>query len=590
MNDMNGYSMPRYFQTMKQLGSPVRIDETNKAAIQDLEAEIKNKIAAVQSEGRSDESLNRAGQMTAMQRVNALVDEGTWCPLNSLYNPEDNENGSTSIIKGLGRVAGRWAVIIASDNKKLAGAWVPGQPENLIRASDTAKCLHIPLIYLLNCAGMRFDKQHLLFSGKRSGGTPFYRNSELQQMGIPVLGGIFGTNPAGGGYHSISHSVIIAHKEANMAIAGDGIKSGMQPKGYIDREVAAALAEAHLRDDKPEPPGTVKTHYDCTGFMREVYADDMGVIDALRKYMSYLPAYNPEFFRVAPPSAPLFATEELYSVLPLNAKRTYNVYEVIARLVDAGAFMEYKKDYGPEIISGLARVNGLLVGIIANQQGFFQNYPAYRGENAFSVGGKLYREGLIKMCEFVDMCSRDKLPIIWMQDTTGIDLDDLAEKAELLGLGHGLIYSIQNSSVPQIEITLRKASGASHFVMGGPQGKSNAFSVATAASEYYAIYGETAATAMYVRRLAKAYKAGQPMDDTIDKMNDLIRDFNEKARPYSAAKLGLVDEVVDIPRLRDYMVAFAESAYQNPPAHCPFHQMITVRTIVEYNARNGITD
>lgn len=587
---MNGYSMPRYFQTMKQLGNPARIDEANEAAILELEADIKDRIAAVQADGRSDESLNSDGQMTALQRIYALVDEGTWCPLNSLYNPADNENGSTSIIKGLGRVAGRWAVIVASDNKKLAGSWVPGQPENLIRASDTAKCLHIPLIYLLNCAGMRLDKQHLLFSGKRSGGTPFYRNSELQQLGIPVIGGIFGTNPAGGGYHSISHTIIIAHKDSNMAIAGDGIKSGMQPKGYIDHEVAVALAEAHLREDKPEPPGTVKTHYDYTGFMREVYDDDMGVIDAMRKYMSYLPAYQPEFFRVAPPMKPAFPTEELYSVLPINSKRTYNVYEVIARLVDGGALMEYKKDYGPEVITGLTRVNGYLVALIANQQGFFQNYPAYRGPNAFSVGGKLYREGLIKMCEFVDMCTRDKIPIIWMQDTTGIDLDDLAEKAELLGIGHGLIYSIQNSTVPQMEITLRKASGASHFVMGGPQGKANAFSITTAASEYYAIYGETAAAAMYVRRLARAYKNGQPMDDIIKKMNEMLQEFNELARPHSAAKMGLVDEVVDIPRLRDYMVAFTESAYQNPVAHCPFHQMITVRTIAEYNAKNGIVD
>ena len=177
--------MPRYFQNMPTVGKAVRPNPENVAELKAVEEDIHAKIVAALAAGKKDEDMNAKGQMTAMQRVSMLVDPGTWCPLNSLYNPQDNKNGSTSIIKGLGRVNGKWCVVIASDNKKHAGTWVPGQADNLLRGSDTAKRLRIPLVYLLNCAGVELDQQEKVYPNRRGGGTPFYRNSELNQMGIP---------------------------------------------------------------------------------------------------------------------------------------------------------------------------------------------------------------------------------------------------------------------------------------------------------------------------------------------------------------------------------------------------------------------
>lgn len=175
--------------------------------------------------------------------------------------------------------------------------------------------------------------------------------------------------------------------------------------------------------------------------------------------------------------------------------------------------MEYKKGYGPEMITGLAKVDGLLVGVVANQQGVFPNYPEYKMEKygqSMGAGGKLYRQGLIKMNEFVTLCARDRIPMIWIQDTTGIDVGDDAEVAELLGLGQSLIYSIQTSKLPMMEITLRRGTAAAHYVLGGPQGNdNNAFSLGTAATEINVMNGKTAANAMYTGRLAKDQKAGQ---------------------------------------------------------------------------------
>lgn len=580
---MGEYSMPRYFQNMPVVGKIIASpNKENEKSIKQIEEEIHEIVKQVQSEGRSDESLNKSGQMTALQRIHELVDEGTWCPLNSLLNPEGNSNGSTGIIKGLGRINGKWTVIVASDNKKLAGAWVPGQAENLIRASDTAKRLRIPLVYVLNCSGVKLDEQEMVYPNRRGGGTPFYRNAELQQLGVPVIVGIYGTNPAGGGYHSISPTILIAHQQANMAVGGSGILGGMNPKGYIDMEGAEQIADAVAKSGKQNPPGSVSVHFNQTGFFREVYAEEQGVLEGIKKYVDALPAYDLNFFRVDDPRPPKFSQEELYSIISINQKRPYDIYDVIGRIFDNSEFTEYKKGYGPEIVTGLAKIDGLLVGVVANVQGLLMKYPEYI-ENGVGVGGKLYRQGLIKMNEFVTLCGRDRLPIVWLQDTTGIDVGDDAEKAELLGLGQSLIYSIENSDVPQLEITLRKGTAAAHYVLGGPQGNNtNAFSLGTAATEIYVMNGETAATAMYSRRLAKDKKDGKDLQPTIDKMNQLIEEYTIKSRPKFCAELGMVDEIVDMTAIRGYVRAFTSATYQNPKSICAFHQMLLPRTIRDF--------
>lgn len=583
---MGFYSMPKYFQEMPTIGKPlVAPKQENADALKEIEKDIHAKIEEILAKGiTTEEKLNERGQLSAMQRINALVDAGTWCPLNSLFNPEDNKMGSANIINGLGRVNGKWVYIVASDNKKMAGTWEPGQAENLIRCSDAAKMMNIPLVYLLNCAGVDFPYQDKVYPNRRGGGTPFFRNAELNQLGIPVIVGIYGTNPAGGGYHSISPTILIAHSQANMAVGGAGILSGMNPKGYIDQEAADQIVAAQIENSKNKvpAPGSVPVHYDETGFFREVYADDYGVIDGIKKYISYLPAYNLEFFRVDEQKAPLYPAEDLYSIIPLNGKQPYDVYEVIARLFDGSQLYEYKKGYGPEMVTGLAKVNGLLVGVIANVQGILFNYPEYKNSPA-TTGGKLYRQGLVKMNEFVTLCGRDRIPLIWLQDTTGIDVGDDAEKAELLGLGQSLIYSIEANGLPSLQVTLRKASAAAHYVLGGPQGNNtNAYSLGTAACEYYVMPGETAANAMYSRKLVKASKDGADMTPIIDQMNKMIQLYTDKSRPAYCAKMGMVDEVVDMTELRPYIQAFTEAVYQNPKSICPMHQMVTPRACREF--------
>ena len=384
--------MPRYFQNMPVVGNKaVRPNAENVAELKAIEEDIHARVVDSLENGKADADLNAKGILTAMQRIALLVDAGTWCPLNSLFNPENNKTGTTTIIKGLGRVNGKWCCIIASDNKKHAGTWVPGQAEDLIRGSDTAKRLRIPLIYLLECAGAELPDEEKVYPNRRGGGTPFYRNSELNQMGIPVIVGIHGTNPAGGGYHSISPTLLIAHKDANMAVGGAGIVGGMNPKPYVDMEAALAQIEA-TKGLRSDPPGSVSIHYGVTGFMREVYDAQEGVIAGIKKYVDMLPSYDLEFFRVDTPQSPALNEMELYDIVLNNKNRPYDMYNVIGRLFDGSQFMEYKKGYGPEMITGIAKVDGLLVGVVANQQGVFPNYPEYKVEkygSSMGAGGKL---------------------------------------------------------------------------------------------------------------------------------------------------------------------------------------------------------
>ena len=546
--------------------------------LRQTEEQIEALTNEVKEAGLPTEKINQRGAMTIWQRLEYLVDNDTWHPLHSLYNPLDNDEGTTNVVDGLARIEGRWAVVIGFDNKVMAGAWLPGQSENILRVTDLSSRLNIPLVWLVNCSGAKLPEQEKFYANRRGAGTPFFRHAELQQAGIPILAGIYGTNPAGGGYQGISPTILLAHKDANIAVGGVGIVSGMAPRGGFDAEMLEELIEM-TREFSAKPPGSVDTHYDKTGFFTHVYEEETGVLDGIKEYMRAIPAYEPKFFQVAEEKEPAFPQEDIYTLLPFNQKEVYDFDEILARLVDGSEHMEFRPDYGPEMYTGLCKIGGMLVGCIGNRQGFLgKGYPEYADYPG--IGGKLYRQGLIKLNEFVTHCGRDRVPVIWFQDTSGIDVGDLAEQAELLALGQALIYSIQHTDVPMMLVVLRKGSAAAHYVLGGPTAnRHNAFTIGTPATEISVMHGETAAVATYARRAVKEKDAGRPLEPIAEKMNELARQYQEHSLPEYCARYGLVDEIVKLTNLRSYLKAFAGAAYQNPKSVCPRHHMILPRII-----------
>ena len=575
--------MRQYFEKMDDLGKPFKIDQfdqmnENAKQVEEAMQEIEREIERVKNAGIPAETVRKRGQMTVWDRIEYLVDPGHFYPLHTLYDPMENEEGMTGVIDGLARIQGKWCVLIGFDNKVMAGAWIAGQAENNLRVTDLAKILHVPLVWLVNCSGVKLPEQEKVYADRRGNGTCFFRHAELEQLGVPILAGVYGTNPAGGGYQAISPTIMLAHKDANMAVGGGGIVSGMTPKGFFDEQGAEQIIEA-TRHFKEVPPGSVKIHYDATGFFRAVYEKETQVLDALKEYMLNLPSYSPKFFRVANPAPPKYAPTELKYIIPMNQKAVYDFDNVLARLVDNSEHLEFRPNFGPEVYTGLVKVDGYLVGIIGNRLGLLGRYPEYTSEY-IGTGGKLYRQGLIKMNEFVTQCGRDRVPVVWFQDTSGIDVGDIAEKAELLGLGQSLIYSIESTQVPMMLVVLRKGTAAAHYIMGGPTANNHtAFTLGTPATEIYVMHGETAAAASYARRLVKEKDAGKPLGPVIDKMNELARHYVEKSRPGYCARKGFVDEVVRFESMRKYLCAFANCAYQNPQSICPHHHMLLPRMI-----------
>jgi len=541
-------------------------------------AEIDREVDRIKNFGVSTETLHQRGEMTVWERIEYLVDPGTFTPLHTIYDPDDEESGQTNVVDGLARINGKWCVLVGFNNKWIAGAWIAGQADNNLRVTDMAKILHLPLVWLVNCSGVKLPEQEKVYANRRGQGTCFFRHAELEQEGVPVIAGIYGTNPAGGGYQGISPTILLAHKKCNIAVGGGGIVSGMSPKGSFDVEGAETLIEA-TRHFKSVPPGSVAIHYNETGFFKAVYETETDVLDGIKEWMNYLPAYNPKFFRVAEPAEPKLSAADLESIIPVNTREVYSFDEMLARLTDNSEHMEFQPGFGPEMYCGLVKVDGFLMGVIGNRQGLIPKYPEYTNEYG-AIGGKLYRQGLIKMNEFVTLCGRDRVPMIWFQDTSGIDVGDIAEKAELLGLGQALIYSIESTELPMMLVVVRKGTAAAHYVLGGPTANNNnAFTLGTPATEINVMHGETAAAASYARRLVKEKDAGRSLDGTIQKMNDLVKHYEEKSRPFYCAKKGLVDEVVRYEDIRKYMIAFANAVYQNPKSICPQHHMLLPRMI-----------
>ena len=426
-----------YFEKMTGIGKALSEAEAKRGAknieaIAEQEALIEAEVVRVKEAGIPAERVRGRGSMTVYDRLDYLVDDGTWQPLHSLYNPTENEEGCTGVVNGLGKIEGRWAVIIGFDNKVMAGAWIAGQAENILMVTDLAKRLNIPLVWLTNCSGVKLMEQETVYAGRRSSGAPFFRHAELNRLGIPILNAIYGTNPAGGGYQGISPTILLAHEGANIAVGGAGIVGGMNPKGEIDADGARALIEG-TKSFQGKTPGRVETHFDETAYFREVHETEEGVLDGIKDYMRMMPAYDPAMFRVAEPAPPKYPLEDINLILPANQRRPYDAMQLLARLTDNSEFMEYRPDYGPEVYAGITKIDGFPVAVIGNNQGIIADYPDYAEGKYPGVGGKHYRQGLIKQAEFVTLCGRDNLPIIWLQDTTGIDVGDAAEEADFDG-------------------------------------------------------------------------------------------------------------------------------------------------------------
>lgn len=527
--------------------------DRNLSRMASLDAALLDKVDVVHS-GWGEKAAKRVhakGKWTTWERIDRLRDPNTRVfEVGTLVNWGREFAGSRRPAPGAGvvtcfaRVHDRWCMVIANDNTVASGAWWPKTPEKIERAQEMALRLRLPVVYLVDCSGLFLPEQSNSFSGATGAGHIFKKNALLAENGVPQVAAVFGDCIAGGGYMPIISDRVIMTERAYMVIAGAALIRG-----------AKSLKLTSLDIGGPE------VHVHQSGCADVRVPNDEIALAILREEVARLPGSAVEFYRhgaqAAPPRRP---AHELPALFPPDFRQVYDIDEVIARLVDDSLFHEVLPDIGREMVTGLARISGLWVGIIANRQGIVDEPGIGK-----RPGGALYREGIAKISSFSRSCNDDGVPIIWLQDISGFDIGVEAERQGLLGFGSNLIYTNSTNETPMFTVLLRKASGAGYYAMAGLP-YDPVVQLSTPVTRLAVMEGRTLAIATYNSKLDDDFEIASDDPSVIAEIKEGMRTVAGRIEsdmdPVKAASRMDTDEVVPLDQLRAWLECLAESAWQ----------------------------
>ncbi len=549
---------------LQPIGTPLdsfmSVEESreNATAMKSLEASIAEKRREVKS-GWGSEYVDRVhakGKLTAWERIEALKDPDTEVlPVGTFvnYGREFGEGKDARTSPGAGvvtafvKIGNRYTMVIANDNTVASGAWWPMTPEKIERAQHIALRLRIPVIYLVDCSGLYLPEQSRSFPGPTGAGHIFTMNSLLSANGVPQIAAVFGDCIAGGGYMPIISDRVYMTEQAYMVIAGAALIKGGKAQNITSLTIGGADVHVHISN--------------CADFRGP---DDPAVLEMIRRDVSLLPSTGIEYYKFGGDTdQPLHHCDELKYIFPSDYRMSYDTRQVIARLADSSLFWEILPGRGEEMITGIARIGGLYVGIIANNQRLI-SHPEHPDQKR--PGGILYREGIAKISLFSRTCNDDGIPVIWLQDISGFDIGAEAEKEGLLGYGSNLIYTNSTNSVPMVTVLLRKASGAGYYAMSGIP-YDPVLQLSTPITRLAVMEGRTLAIGAFRTKLddnfeiiSKDPAEQREIEEGMSSVEDRItRDMD----PIKSASLMDTDEVVLSHEIRTYLRAIVEMCYQS---------------------------
>lgn len=469
------------------------------------------------------EKEHKKGKMTARERIEFLLDDdtefdeiGLW----AAYEMYQEEGGcpSAGVVTGIGSVSGKKCMIVANDATVKAGAWFPMTAKKNLRAQEIAIENHIPLIYLVDSAGVYLPMQDEIFPDKEHFGRIFRNNAVISAKGIPQIAAIMGSCVAGGAYLPIM---------SDEALIVDGTGSVFLAGSYL---VKAAIGE----NVDNETLGGASTHTEISGVTDYKMKDDTECLQTIRRLVKNMGPQPRAGFTRHTPIQPEISEAEMVDLFPKDRNRPYDMHKIIKGLIDAETFVEYKKGYGQTLITGYARIDGWSVGIVANQRKVVKSKS---GE--MQIGGVIYSDSADKAARFIMNCNQKKIPIIFLQDVTGFMIGKRSEHGGIIKDGAKMVNAVANSVVPKITIIVGNSYGAGNYAMCG-KAYDPRFIYAWPTAQIAVMGGTQAAKVLTQIQVSSLKKKGKDLSDKDkDKLLEKIKgDYDRQTDVrYAAARL-----------------------------------------------------
>ena len=514
-------------------------------------AELNKKLAEISLGGGKEKiaKQHKKGKLTARERIDYLIDEkSNFLELGALVADEMyKEYGgcpAAGVIMGIGYVSGKQCLIVANDATVKAGAWFPITAKKNLRAQEIAMENRLPIIYLVDSAGVFLPLQDEIFPDKEHFGRIFRNNARMSSMGITQISAVMGSCVAGGAYLPImSDDALIVDKTASIFLAGS----------YL---VKAAIGE----EIDNETLGGATTHCEISGVTDFKAKDDKDCLDRIRKIMDKTGTVESAGFNRAEPALPEEDEQEIYGIIPEKRDKPYKVREIIKRLVDKSEFDEYKKGFGQSILCGHARIDGWAVGIVANER---QVVKSKKGEMKF--GGVIYSDSADKAARFIMNCNQKKIPLVFLQDVTGFMVGSRSEHGGIIKDGAKLVNAMSNSVVPKFTIITGNSFGAGNYAMCG-KAYDPRLIVAWPTAQIAVMGGAQAAKVLLQIEKASLKSKGEEItpEKESEMLNTITDKYNKQMSPYYAASRLWVDAIIDPLETRKVISMGIEMADQSP--------------------------
>jgi acetyl-CoA carboxylase carboxyltransferase component len=527
--------------------------EANMRFMADLVSSFRNEEEQIREGGgqKAIDSQHSKGRLTARERIERLVDPGSFFELGlfAAYRMYEEWGGAPSagVITGIARIETRMVIVIANDATVKAGAFFPMTSKKVIRAQNIAIENRIPVIYLVDSAGIFLPLQEDVFPDTDDFGRVFRNNAVMSAMGIPQIAAIMGMCVAGGGYLPVMCDHVLMTDGSGLFLAGPALVQAAIGQKVSAEELGGAAMHSSIS-------GTVDFHE----------PNDEACLARIRSIVEKWGYRRQSPWDRKKPVPPALAAEEIYGVYDSSPARPYDIREVIARITDASKFDEYKAEYGKTLVCGYARIGGFSVGIVANQK-LHAQATDHEGHKRVEFGGVIYTESAEKAARFIMDCNQNLIPLVFLHDVNGFMVGRDAEWSGIIKAGAKMVNAVSNSVVPKIAVIIGGSFGAGHYAMCG-KAYDPRFLFAWPTARYAVMSGDSAAGTLVEIKIRQLERDGKKLSEEERKelYDATKRTYDEQMDPrYGAARLW-IDKIIDPVDTRDAITTALEAAALNP--------------------------